>query len=463
MPKPSVSTFTNTDPAVDASTVDRPLQSYSHVSAEDQSDEETNHDLDLVKPPESLSHFSYEVVDALYDLLTSADGVSFEERRLRSYFERHWTETYKHSHSLTTLRHQEVQSYFEQSIYYILSNPDTLLKSFKDGPTGRRRQKAPCSKLLLFPCLADQAFRLLLEDRSALVFQSLWQAVEVLFTPPPGLVPRRSSRSKASVTSSTPRGSQSYKGKVLDPGANQPRYLTDAEACHIVMLGFHALVAAVPRTVNIIGNGLHKLRGLGKVGPDHPNFDPALRRPFGDFMRCVEVFEDEMGLRLACRLIRGLAARLYFVALLKDKVIKGGITPVDEDQRDLTEVICTYLRVSRSRGFSTQWEQLERGPDDRGGAPEAERQFSPWPMPAVIVEWIRTVIMKTWDGKETVSRFGVVGSAITILKMFCQCAILSIRGGVLLIDLKMKGENGWDSPRSPSTCLTWLIGLIPLT
>ena len=437
MPKPAVSSSTDQGPAVIASATDRPSQNSSHETTQNQSDPVANHEIVIVKPPETLTHFSYHVVNILYDLLTSVDDVGFEERRLRNYFERHWTENYR-STQTTNPRRLEVQSYLEQSIYYILGDPDTLLKSFRDAPTGRRWQRSPKFKILLVPHLADQAFRLLLEERSALVFQSLWQCVEILFVPPPELVSRRSSRSKASKLSSA-RGGQSHMGNALDAGGIQHRYLTDAEACHITLLGFHALVAAVPRSTTEIGTGVLHVRAAGKVGLDRLNFDPAMTRPIGDFMRCIEVFEDEMGLRLACRLIRGLATRLYFASVLKDKIVKGGVAPADEEQQDMMEMICTYLRLSRPNGYDEQ-----SYADDRGSNSEADPPYSPWSMPAIIVEWIRTVMMKNWDGKEEVSRFGVVGSAITVLKTLCKFAILARYCLPPLINLKMKSENGSD-------------------
>ncbi|KAI9794590.1 MAG: hypothetical protein M1816_004477 [Peltula sp. TS41687] len=407
IPKHASSSSTDEDPTSTPLARDRPSQNSSHETTKIQPDRHKLGGLVFAQKPQSLSHFTYQAVDALINLLTwfdGARGVSFDERRLRHYFERSL-------HSLAHPRHQMVLAYLEQCIHYILADPDTLLKSFKDASTCPTRHKIPSLKILLVPHLADRAFRLLIEEKPALVFESLGQSVEILYTPPPDLVPRRSSRSKPSMSSSSRRKDQPHKGTASNPVGVQHRFLTDAEACHIVLLGFHALVAAVPKSITLVGTALRNIRAAGE-GVDRP-IGSDFTRPIADLMRCNDVFEDEMCLRFACRLLRSLATRLYFLSILKERVGKGGRgTPPQEEQQGMMEMICTYLRLSHSTSHpkGSEWDWGSES-STRGDPPH-----SAWSMSAVVVEWIRTVLVKNWDGKEEVGRFGVVGSAVTVLK-----------------------------------------------
>ena len=376
-------------------------------------------DLDLFRPPQTLSKLSYHVVNALHDLITSSDVVAVEERRLRKYFNRPSTKSHRPSDTLATLRHLEVQSYAEQSIYYVLSSPDTLLESFKDLACKYQRHRTGFCELLLHPQSIDEAFRLLLENGSTIVFHSLWQGIETLFAPPPELVPPKSPKSRAAVSSLAFSDNGLSKGSISNSIDAQHRYLTNGEACHIILICFHALVAAVPRVRAGVGLRVRRLRALGKIAPDSPILDPGMTRPVGDWLRCMEVFEDEMAIRLASRLVRGLATRLYFTEVMNTKGTKVKMS-TDDQAQDIVALLCAYFQKCCSHGlYQTGRRDLNTSETQAQGL-NSDSSLAPWSMSAIVIEWLRTVMLKAWDGKEEVAKLGVMGSAVTVMKCFCE-------------------------------------------
>lgn len=357
----------------------------------------------------SLSHLSLETVHALSQLIISVDNVSQDHRRLCRYFDRDVNLRLPQQRARTYSLGQAAHSYVDQSIYYSFSDPEAILASFKADRGGKsERARDVLSQTLPRPHDLDNAFRLLLRDKLTLVSDSLWEGIESLFVPPSELFhpksPRRKPQLGTSAVGSRPSGTAP-----AHTSGRPRRYLEDSEAAHIIALSLHALVAAVPRSAAFVGFALAQMRASGCVGPDMNDSmsDDDTNELFGEMMRCVEVFENEQCLRLAGRLIRALATRIHFNEILT--TTKGA-------EPGIIDTLCAYLAEGRPPDALVRKWVLGGGRGKNLGGTGRGLEDLPWAMPAVLVEWIRTVIMKSWDGKGEVGRFGVVGSALTILQ-----------------------------------------------
>ncbi|KAI9806389.1 MAG: hypothetical protein M1826_004658 [Phylliscum demangeonii] len=138
----------------------------------------------------------------------------------------------------------------------------------------------------------------------------------------------------------------------------------------------------------------------GRIGPDGVD-QHALDAHLLDNL---DVYEDESILRLVCRLIRGFATRLYFSEVLRAKEASAGVTSAPTMERSLVDIVCGHLQSCNR--------QVRE--------PSAADRRVPLHMSTIIVEWVRTIMMKAWDGQEEIARFGVMGSAVTLLECFYE-------------------------------------------
>jgi hypothetical protein len=126
-----------------------------------------------------------------------------------------------------------------RSLFYTLSDANTLLQSFHDGNNDFASSPLPhLDSPRLAHCFRDWDRR-----NGALIFDSLYNALEALFVPPPELDVQKSPRLRPSR-----KGASSDSSTGQSSGTNTdatPRYLSTHEAAHIVMICIHALTSLV--------------------------------------------------------------------------------------------------------------------------------------------------------------------------------------------------------------------------
>ncbi len=379
-------------------------------------------DLFSIEPIESLSHLTLELVSALNMALGVAYDIEPPHHQLYRYFERDPDTIFLRSNLFTLPGKQEQElAFMDQSIYYNLSHPEAMLNSFRDDEAKKAIRRCYDRGLRLHPRKTAEAFRLLIYHRSSVVFESLWEGVELLFVPPPELTRAKSSR-KTTFVDPSPGNSPVLGAGPAKKVTPERRYLNDVEATHIVLLCLHALVAAIPGSVEAIGLAVSELRVAGRVALDTivPEQNPNLINITSNAMRCIEAFQDELCLRLLSRLLRALAARIHFAEILNTPRYQARRLSAENAKSDLIDLLCAYLaECCHPKGWL-------HGPYGRNVAPlqpgdeELWDLGRPWDMPAKIVAWIQTVLLKEWDGKGEVSRVGIVGSALTVLKELCK-------------------------------------------
>ncbi|KAI9877698.1 MAG: hypothetical protein M1830_003105 [Pleopsidium flavum] len=365
------------------------------------------------RPPQSLSHLSLDIAKALVDVVKSSDDDIVENARLLPDLSGLRSDQILKN---SILRHRRRTVQFDaQSIFYIMSTPEALLRSFRGPPqdtSPSRDGDPPISSS--HPTHIDQAFRLLKTfDESRLIFRSLWISLGALFIPPPDLSHPKSPRLKAAMSISKTRSpwSSGEFGPVFPPTSND--YLSDRKAVHIMRLALSALAAAVPKVSAETMLAVRKLRASGRVAPDAhllaTNAD--LAKPL---LEVTDVLEDELALRLMSRLVRAIAARCCAAEIVKNKQMRkysnGGqqSCPVD-----VLKLLREYLREAQHDAS-----RPSAAHNPTGSVTEANASYAlsgGWSMPAITVEWLRSVLLKEWDGRAEVARWDIVGGAVMIL------------------------------------------------
>ncbi|KAF2706415.1 ubiquitin-protein ligase E3A [Pleomassaria siparia CBS 279.74] len=306
-------------------------------------------------------------------------------------------------------RFRPAKPFVNRSLFFALSDPETLLQSFRDTDN-----KAYINSPLphLNSTRLTHAFRSWNQHNGALIFDSLWIAVEALFRPPSEIDVQKSPRLKPSRKRATMNGSPEATPPTEKPESTSGRYLNDEEAAHIVMICIHALSSLVPVGWPHTWVQLRKFRSWGIILPDappHTDFTDGFADPW---LSIIDELEYEPALRLADRLVRGIGARMCFEQILATLGHREH-HPSDLDHpvvdSHMMEMLVKHLgEVERLAlvGRSKLKSILDYS-EDPG-----------WTVTATFMEWLRTIIIKKWDGKADVNRWNSVGAAITLLNKF---------------------------------------------
>lgn len=347
-------------------------------------------------PAQTLSHF------------TSANIIALKGAKsghLSDLYEQHWLLKFLGRTDLP-LRSSECGSYGDflaysgQSMTYVLSNVDALLRSFLHSDDSN-----PSSHVVWsydFASMVD-LFRKLrrIDMHPQKIFPSLWVSAGRLYPVSTATNKRRSlTASDLGLFSLGP------------PPASQGCSLDDLEACHVVKIILAALVASVPKCSPMGWLAVRKLHASGQVAPfiDADN-SPAEQRMIGKLVRTLHAFENEMALSLVIRLARSIDIRYHRArakALAED---------AENSRREFPPTFASMIdyvnhslkiRVVDNEGHSSvkSGEYID---------PEVEPiTWHPkeWP---IIIEWLRAVIVKEWDGNATIAKGSAVGGALGLL------------------------------------------------
>jgi hypothetical protein len=167
----------------------------------------------------------------------------------------------------TNRRFRPTKPFVNRSMFFTLSDPETLLKSFHDTEN-KAYENSPLPHLN--STRLSHAFRDWNRRNGALIFDSLWIAVEALFRSPPELDGQKSPRLKPSRKKATTNGSPNSSCSAEKLEALPGRYLSDEEAAHIVMICIHALTSLVSLGWPHTWVQLRKFRSWGIILPDAP-------------------------------------------------------------------------------------------------------------------------------------------------------------------------------------------------
>lgn len=285
--------------------------------------------------------------------------------------------------------------FVNRSMFYTLSDPEALLKSFRDQTT-EAYENTPLPHLDAHRL--THSFRDWNRTNGALVFDSLWVAVEALFRVPPELDTQKSPHLKPSRKDASP---QQCPQPPYSPKPLTPRYLTNEEAAHIIMICIHALTSLVPNGWPHTWVQVRNFRSWGVIIPGAPrqaDFTDGFVHPW---LSIVDALEYEPAIRLADRLLRGIGARICFENVLAG--LKGQrYCGTAELPRILVEHLAEVEQDAIRR--KSKMKANQNTLDDPG-----------WTVTATFTEWLKTIIIKQWDGKAEINKWSSVGTAIMLL------------------------------------------------
>jgi hypothetical protein len=289
----------------------------------------------------------------------------------------------------TNRRFQPSTPFVNRSLFYTLSNTETLLKSFHD-PT----QAFARSRLWhLDSARLTHSFRDWSRHNGALVYDSLCIALEALFTSPPELHVQKS-----------PRLAPSRKGTSVGT-LTQLGYLDILAAAHIVMICIHALTSSVSVGWPHTWAQLRRLRAWGVILPNAPSDTDQFAHPY---LEITDELEYEPAIRLAENLLRAIGARTCFEHILATMKKQQG----HHAQPDtLIKIIVGHLVVTERVALANKQRMT----------PDYSTKDDPgWTVTATLMEWLKTVIIKKWDSKAEINKWSSVGTAVLLLREMCK-------------------------------------------
>jgi hypothetical protein len=272
------------------------------------------------------------------------------------------------------------RSFVDRSLFYTLSHTETLLRSFRDPHESFQDSPLPH----LNSARLAHSFRDWSQRNGALIFDSLSVALEALFTRPPCLA-------VGALNASSP--------------TSQPHYLDNYEAAHIVMICIHALTSHVPVGWPQSWAQLRSLRSWGVIIPSARADADSFVDPY---VNIIDAFEYEPAARLADRLLRAIGVRTCFehiLAAMQRDATATGVSSVNTEE-SLSNIIIRHLATVERVAFESKrkMKSISTVPKEPG-----------WTVTATLIEWLKTTIIKHWNGKVEVNRWSNIGAAVMLL------------------------------------------------
>lgn len=386
-------------PQFQSTSLEAPQQpSHNHESHQKPINSQSKEAEGSVELAQSLSHLSKDIVDGLGQMMFESDEEIEEWKDEMAAME--MLGKFELSDlKLSSPSQRQVFTFISQSMFYVLSSPDQLLQSFQKGHMEKGEETPSRSIPTLDMEQLDDSFRnLYLLCPWPVAMDNLWVGLERLFIPPPELSPsmrhqRRTVKSKTSDSDSrfSTQSNTSTAGYISDEGA----------AC-ILTITLFALVNSVPRLKPKTWQTIRQIRASGTALPDAD----IRKLPHATAKLLVDVtdkFEHELALRLVNRLVRAITARLTFHEISKARSLRFQ-DPELQGNTSTMDLILENLRTYHALSEGNPHHSVNFS--DPHGAPHAA---------ALTVEWLRTLLLKEWDGKPETTKSGPVGGAIQIL------------------------------------------------
>jgi HECT-domain (ubiquitin-transferase) len=346
---------------------------------------------------DTVSHLSADIVDGLSQLLAEneEDAQRWKEEidnmNVQGRYENY---TWRYA----THRQREVFPFIAQSVFYGLGNSQQLLRSFRrESSSSKNPQHRGEANTTVDLRTLENTLRKLQEICPwELVLNSLWNSLEQLFVPPrdlPTMFKNSRRMSQYTIDSSSPSSLQSST-------SDEP--LSDGDAAHMLTVVFFTLITFLPRVDSQTWRGIQQIREAGTVLPDSEIQKlPAQNTVL--LLNVTDKLEHDLALRLVHRLVRALTARLAFYEVSKAKTLSS-VEIQQQRDRSVLELLFDNLRQHS--------EILKK---DIGQDIGHVAMDTPVAAAAVIIEWLRTLFLKEWDGKPEIARSEAAGGAVQIL------------------------------------------------
>jgi hypothetical protein len=312
---------------------------------------------------------------------------------------------------------QQADLLLQRSLFFCLSDPSVLVRSFWEGE-GDQPSSSPLSYLdptresrlelgkqegaYLHAMRVIESFQSISKHK-ALICDSLCEALQALFTPPPEVAAQNSSASHTRRSSNLITVSP-Y--PIAEQKSTTTNYLNDIDALHIIVVCIYALTS-LPTSRN--PEAWVKLRRARRWGAVWPSFrDPTLW-PVGvatAVSNLVDAYEYEPAIRLADKLVRAVAARGRFAAMQDDlSSSRENDTGAPLDPHfGLLDLLMLHLTTIDSHSNL---------PDYIG--PEDDKIMAGWSLNSSLLDWLQTIVLKRWDGNSEFSKSSSIGAALELM------------------------------------------------
>ncbi|KAL2019181.1 hypothetical protein VTK56DRAFT_9981 [Thermocarpiscus australiensis] len=343
--------------------------------------------------PQSLSRLDAEVVDIICDIIQedgTAEKHMLHPPSIRRLHNRHAGQgkpakrKRRQAAGYSPNMKLEWKLFVEQSLFYVLSDPQLAIQSFtKKGQLYDSQTLWYC--MLRMTRIAPST-----------VFHSLWMAAASLFAPPKSLQALRSPTMKV-----FPK----HKGS-----------LSNLEAGRLMSICLHALVAAAPLVTD--SRQLYDMSRIRSHGLSLPGSGAVNPPPTELCLQYEDAFTENLALRLARRLFAAITTRRYFDELSESNI--GGDENREQDvlaplfsQLDFLNMDAVYVL-----DFSF--------PD---------RALHETRVPVLLLDWARAVMLNDWDGSPEVPGDGPFGGALALID-----AMYKKRDELLLGDAQFRSD-----------------------
>ncbi|ROV91055.1 hypothetical protein VMCG_09597 [Cytospora schulzeri] len=248
---------------------------------------------------------------------------------------------------------REWKLFIEQSLFYTLSDPHALIRSFT-------HKGELIDSQTLWYCMLRMT-----RVAPTLVYHCLWLSAAHLFAPP---------KSVQSLRSPTAR---------LFP--KQELSLSNAEAGRLISICLHALIAAVPVVSEKSQiTEMSRLRSQGLSLAASGSQSPELCLQYDD------AFSNDLAMRLARRLLTAITTRRYFDDMVEHEFVVGDDSEGEPDILAPLFAQLDALSVSNEEGLH-------------------ETRMS-----TLLLDWSRAVMFHEWDGNLEVPGDGPFGGALAL-------------------------------------------------
>lgn len=351
---------------------------------------------------QTVTHLTSEIIDGLGQVMvqTEDEAQRWKEELVCMEF----TGSFDDSEwQFATPRQQQVFTFVAQSVFYALGGTRQILRSFRKEATASSEGKQRTVNARLDLQRLQQSFRQLFDICPRdIALHSLWNALEKLFVPPKELLTavKHSRRLSRNTTTAAPIPSSVIPRRASETAADE--HLSDANAAYVATVALFALVSSLPEVDTQTWRGILQMRAAGTMAPD-ANIRKLPSSSAQLIVRVTDRLEHELALRLVGRFVRALTARLAFYEISKTRQIYTYDSP-KQRHNSVLDLILDNL--------SEHQNLITAGTGDNGDISPLARQPGP---SAIIVELLRTLFLREWDGNPEMARSSAAGGAVQIL------------------------------------------------
>jgi hypothetical protein len=349
---------------------------------------------------QTVTHFTPEIIIGLENLMIESEEDADKWREeldriqtMGSFDNPDWR--------FATLRQRQVFPFVAQSVFFVFSNAKQMLLSFGKHSTDLDRPAEAQTDICLdVPNLRWSLQRLFTICPWDVALHSLWSGLDKLFLPPDEFTSsakasRRSSRSSTMTSSAAPPSAVRRLSESALDG-----HLSDADAAYIATIAFFVLVGSVPDLDSKTWRGILRMRAAGAVASsaDMQKLSPEHAQ---QAVEATDRLEHELGLRLVNRLVRALTARLAYNEISKARQVYSLDLPKQRRMSVLDRIIDNLTHNYQTQHNTT----------------DGDSSTQPTRPAHLILEWLRTLFLREWDGNPDMACSSATGGAVQIMAM----------------------------------------------